>query len=143
MEYLFRMENQPKSPTPSEFSGEWIDLSARVRHLAEDLKCKTAGTHLAAESSALVEDATKLCAHVERLHQEAAALVAEAEARELERAKADHPPAAEEIQLEAVKIHRELHEMRPDFKDIIKALFMWQDDPAERLNQEIQTKSSD
>lgn len=37
-----------------------------------------------------------------------------------------------EIALAAIEIEREAHTLKADLKDVIKALFMWKDDPAER-----------
>jgi len=41
-------------------------------------------------------------------------------------------PAAERA---AIEIQREQHVMKPDPKDILKAVFMWRDDPRERTNR--------
>ncbi|MBK1826630.1 hypothetical protein [Haloferula rosea] len=35
----------------------------------------------------------------------------------------------------AVQISREEHTLKPEVKDVLKALFMWRDDPAERANE--------
>lgn len=34
----------------------------------------------------------------------------------------------------AIAIEREQHELKPQFKDVLKAIFMWQDDPRERAS---------
>jgi hypothetical protein len=44
-------------------------------------------------------------------------------------------PEPGEIEKESIEIQRESHELRSDFKDIIKALFMWRDDPEERVRE--------
>lgn len=36
---------------------------------------------------------------------------------------------------EAVQIEREHHEAKGEFLDVVKALFMWRDDPVERVRQ--------
>ena len=43
--------------------------------------------------------------------------------------------AVDEIERETIQIQRESHELRNDFKDILKALFMWKDDPEERIKE--------
>lgn len=40
----------------------------------------------------------------------------------------DHPEVAQA----AIQIEREAHTLKPDFMDVLKALFMWKDDPVER-----------
>ncbi|MCH7228433.1 hypothetical protein [Haloferula sp. A504] len=37
-----------------------------------------------------------------------------------------------EVAMAAVEIEREAHTLKPDFMDVLKALFMWKDDPVER-----------
>ena len=34
---------------------------------------------------------------------------------------------------EAIQIEREAHTMKPEFMDVVKALFMWKDDPVKRV----------
>lgn len=119
----------------------WIDLSTRVRELASGLKLKAAGSHFAADADHLAQDASLLCDHVERLHADVIDLLANLEAHlplpETD-APADARPAdltQEEIRRAAIQIQREHHELRNDFKDVIKALFMWRDDPVERVRE--------
>ncbi|MDB6079363.1 MAG: hypothetical protein JWO82_3110 [Akkermansiaceae bacterium] len=33
----------------------------------------------------------------------------------------------------AIDIERDAHTLKPEFKDVLKALFMWKDDPAKRV----------
>ena len=35
----------------------------------------------------------------------------------------------------AVQIEREAHTLKPEFMDVVKALFMWKDDPVQRARQ--------
>ncbi|MFN5868466.1 MAG: hypothetical protein ACK46A_03945, partial [Akkermansiaceae bacterium] len=44
---------------------------------------------------------------------------------------------SEALNQEIIRIQREKHEMRKDIKDILKALFLWVDDPKERLREKI------
>lgn len=144
MGYRFRMENQPYSPPSSDFSSEWIDLSQRIRTRAFDLSSRTAGTHLAGDAAALANDVLKLCDHVERIHHGAGELLSSDGSADPIRIGEVRPELkADDAQREAVKIRREGHEMRPDLKDIIKALFMWQDDPVERARTAREPTSGD
>lgn len=122
-----------------DLSPSWIDLSTRVSELAASLKLKAAGTELAAEADHLSQETDRLCSHVERLHADVIDLVENLEARlplpEAD-ASADGKPVAvahDEVQEESIQIQREKHELRNDFKDVLKALFMWVDDPVERV----------
>lgn len=147
------LENLPYSPNMSENIHEsfkeidrdldhsWIDLSTRVRELASGLKLKAAGSHFTADADHLAQDVSLLCDHVERLHADVIDLLANLETH-LPLPETDAPADAkagdlvqEEIRREAIQIQREHHELRNDFKDIIKALFMWRDDPAERVRE--------
>jgi hypothetical protein len=119
----------------------WIDLSTKVRELAAGLKLKAAGSHFAADADHLAQDASLLCDHVERLHADVIDLLASLEAH-LPLPETDSPADAkagdltqEEIRKEAIQIQREHHELRNDFKDVIKALFMWRDNPVERARE--------
>ena len=146
-------ESGSYSPTMSESLNEsfkeidrdldhsWIDLSTRVRELASGLKLKAAGSHFAADADHLAQDASLLCGHVERLHADVIDLLANLEVHlplpETD-APADTKPGdinQEEVRKEAIQIQREHHELRNDFKDIIKALFLWRDDPVERVRE--------
>lgn len=42
------------------------------------------------------------------------------------------PEDQPEVAMAAVEIEREAHTLKPDFMDVLKALFMWKDDPVER-----------
>lgn len=145
MGYRFRMENQPYSPDDIDFSTAWIDLSKRVRDMAQGLSSRTVGTHLAADTATLAEDVSRLCDHVERIHRDAGELLAQPDDEDDRVRLGEVSPAlkAEAPQREAVRIRREGYEMRPDFKDIIKALFMWQDDPVERASATAKQKQQD
>ena len=39
-----------------------------------------------------------------------------------------------EVAKAEIEIRREEHELKPDAKDVIKAIFMWKDDPQERVS---------
>lgn len=134
-EYRYRMENELEdaySEVDRDLSVEWLQLSERVRTLLGQLGTKAQATELAGDISTLTTETTRLCDHLERIHQDVAKLLVELDEKLPEidlNSPAVHP---DEVQREAIQIHRETHELRADFKDIIKALFMWQDDPVER-----------
>ncbi len=115
-----------------EISSHWLQLSARVRRHAEALSAKATGTELAADSESLAVETRKLCDHFDRLHFDVEKLLLQ-----LDDTLGDEVPSTieaetDEVQREAIRIQQESHEMRADLKDVIKALFMWRDDPAER-----------
>jgi hypothetical protein len=112
----------------------WIELSDRVRDLAAALKLKAAGTALAADAAHLAQETSQLCGHVERLHADVIDLVSKLEAQSPfpePDAKAA-PLNSEEVDKGYNRIQRENHELRADFKDVLKALFLWRDDPSDR-----------
>jgi hypothetical protein len=119
----------------------WIELSSRVSELAASLKLKSAGTELAADADHLSQETDRLCRHVERLHAEVIDLVENLESRipfrEADASPKRNPADVEhdEVQKESIQIQREKHELRNDFKDVLKALFMWVDDPVERVRE--------
>lgn len=43
------------------------------------------------------------------------------------------PEAEPEVESAALDIEQEAHTLKPEFKDVVKALFMWKDDPVERV----------
>ena len=118
-----------------DLSHSWIELSSSVRTLAADLKLKAAGTAIAGDADHLSHETSRLCDHVERLHEEVIDLLENIESH-LPLGDADSQfssPADQELEKEKILIQRESHELRSDFKDILKALFMWKDDPKERV----------
>lgn len=124
------MENQldhAVSELGHDLSSDWQTLSADVRSRVASLQVSTSEAELAP----LKRDVAKLCDHLERLHRDAAELLAS-----LEETPAEADVASTtEFDRAAIRIQRESHEGRADLKDIIKALFMWQDHPAERVRE--------
>lgn len=113
----------------------WIELSDRVRDLAAALKLKAAGTTLAADADHLSRETDRLCGHVERLHADVIDLVNKLESQ-VPFPEPDAQPVPlkpEEVEHEYGRIQRENHELRADFKDVVKALFLWRDDPNDRV----------
>jgi len=123
-----------------DLSISWIDLADSVRDLATDLKLKTAGTIFAAEADHLSQQTSRLCDHVAKIHADVIDLIENIETHlplpESDAAKAANPNL-DALDQEKIQIQREKHELRNDVKDVLKALFMWVDDPKERLRQKL------
>lgn len=122
-----------------ELSPSWTSLSAEVCQLAADLKLKAASTNLAGDAEHLFQQTSRLCSHLERLHTDVISLLENVETRlplikQTELGNDAVPPEVDEDQVddEKIQIQREMHELRSGYRDIIKALFMWKDDPVER-----------
>ncbi|RYD34892.1 MAG: hypothetical protein EOP87_08345 [Verrucomicrobiaceae bacterium] len=121
--------HEASSEVTRDLSPEWLDLSSRVRRLA-----------VASSSSdgALAQEALKLCEHVERLHADVEHL--------LVRLRAEDGPLVGSIDARAgepdiidkanIEIQREMHQ-KSDLQHIIKALFMWKDDPVQRVRERV------
>jgi hypothetical protein len=62
-----------------------------------------------------------------KTHRETRNLLPEAEATQA-------PKQLDVVDAE-IEIGRKEHEHKPEFKDILKAIFMWHDDPHERANE--------
>jgi hypothetical protein len=123
------------SDVDHDLSAEWLELSTRVRSLVDQMQKKAKGTILAGDATTLAADTAKLCDHVERVHLDVGKLLVELDQQMPEMDFTPSNVDAAEIQREAIQIHRESHELRANFKDIIKALFMWQDDPVARARE--------
>ena len=123
-----------------DLSNSWIELSGKVRDLATDLKLKTAGTIFATEADHLSQQTSRLCDHVAKLHADVIDLIENIETHlplpESYAANSEIPDP-EALDQEKIQIQRENHELRNDVKDVLKALFMWVDDPKERLRQKL------
>lgn len=118
---------EASSEVSRDLSPEWLVLSASVRRLAEEAK--------AGSDKALAEEALRLCDHVERLH---------ADVEHLLQSLGDNPEVlagtlsarageTSEIDRANIQIQREMHQ-KGDLLHVIKALFMWKDDPRGRLD---------
>lgn len=115
----------------------WIELSDRVRELAAALKLKAAGTQLAADAAHLSQETDRLCGHVEHLHTDLIDLMdkLDNQAPLPESDVRPTPTKPEEVDRAYDRIQRENHELRADFKDVLKALFLWRDDPKDRARK--------
>jgi len=115
------------SEVSRDLSPEWLDLSSRVRRLAA-----AAPT----EDGPLAQEAVRLCEHVERLHADVELLLANLRAGDGPLAGTIEARAGEPdiIDRENIQIQREMHQ-KSDLQHIIKALFMWKDDPVKRVRE--------
>jgi hypothetical protein len=119
-----------------DLSPSWIELSDRVRVLSAALKLKAAGTALAADADHLAQEAARLCGHVERIHADVNDLVGKLETQiPIPEPDVRSSPKSEANELEWMRIQRENHVLRADFMDVLKALFMWRDDPRDRVEK--------
>ncbi|MFT3989875.1 MAG: hypothetical protein QM680_00555 [Luteolibacter sp.] len=121
-----------------DLASEWIELCTRVRQAALELSTKAQNTALAEEASSLALEIGHLTEHVERMHGDVQGLLAEMDEQvafpENADATVNRRPEVEgpEIDQENIQIRREQHELRADFRDVLKALFLWKDDPVLR-----------
>lgn len=138
------METSPKSivqKLDEDLSPSWIELTEHVRSLAFDLKIKTASSHFSSEAEHLSSQIDILSAHVKTLHKDALNFIENLETKfplhepDLSAEPPSAPIDPHTINKEKIRIQRETHELRNDFKDILKALFLWVDDPVERLRR--------
>jgi hypothetical protein len=118
---------ESSSDVSRDLAPEWLELSSRVKRLA-----------MAAPpaNSALATEALRLCDHFERLHADVEDL--------LVGLKSDDGPLAgtlaarahepSEIDHANLEIQREMHQ-KSDLIHIVKALFMWKDDPVQRVRE--------
>ena len=107
---------------------QWVELSESVRRYAA-ASLENPGDEDAMK--ALAAEAMTLCDHVDRLQSDLGDLV-----QALENADSgsnDAEPNEHEIDMAAVEEHQETHETPDQPLDILKALLMWRNDPAERV----------
>jgi len=121
-----------------ELSPEWLQTSKLVRDLSTNLEADATGTPLAASAQELSANVRKLCDHVERLHHDVEQLLGQFDNPEVPeefRYEGDSTEIPEEeVQKENIQIQREMHQ-QSDLQHIIKALFMWKDDPTDRVRE--------
>jgi hypothetical protein len=121
-----------------ELSPQWLKTSKLVRELSTNLETEATGTPLAASAQELAANVGKLCDHLERLHSDVEQLLGRFDDPEIpveyryDGDSAEIPE--EEVQKENIQIQREMHQ-QSDLQHIIKALFMWKDDPTDRVRE--------
>lgn len=107
---------------------QWVKLSNNVREQVADCLDRKAD-----EDSviALARKVLTLCDHVDQLHRDLSGLLGALEGSATDSGKKE--PDEREIDFAAVEEQRETHDTRSTPLDILKALLMWRDDPAERV----------
>jgi hypothetical protein len=131
----WQMEETTETATTEasrDLSPAWHELIARVRGHA-----RRTIDDPAADARELAHGALTLCAHLERLHAGVEHLLAGGIPPAPAAQRPDVQPAEglTDEEKQALKIQRELHEPS-SVRDVIKALFLWQDYPEERLEQD-------
>jgi hypothetical protein len=124
-----------------DLSDTWINLSEKVRKLADNLKIKAKGSEFAAEADDLSKETARICDHVTKFHTDINNLIEKIETQlPLSEPDVAVPPMindSEALNQEIIRIQREKHELRKDIKDIFKALFLWVDNPKECLQEKL------
>lgn len=118
----------PLEKTKEDIDPKWVELSQSVRRYAA-ASLENPGDEDALK--AFAAEAMTLCDHVDRLQSDLGDLV-----QALENADSgsnDAEPNEHEIDMAAVEEHQETHETPDQPLDILKALLMWRNDPAERV----------
>lgn len=124
--------HEASSEISRELSPQWLELSSRVRRLAiETQSTGSSGTALDAE-------ALRLCDHVERLHSDVEQLLVTLHTDDIHGAPQETlpPPPIEAIDEANIQIQDEMHQ-KSDLSHVIKALFMWKDDPVKRVREHV------
>ncbi|MEP2775295.1 MAG: hypothetical protein ABJQ29_06095 [Luteolibacter sp.] len=111
----------------------WIELSKEIRDLSAELKQKAADSPLCADVDRLSIKTDSLCDHVERIHADVIDLLENLDTR-LDLTPEHASQTDKELEKEKIQIQREQH-TQSNIKDVIKALFMYVDDPKERVAQ--------
>lgn len=119
-----------------ELSSQWLALSDRVRQQALSLKSRTVGTALSEEASALAQDSEKLCDHFERLHGDIENLLNLLDGEEMESDGTQSALTSKETACQSIEAQDKDHRESDSLKDVIKALFMWRDDPTKNHQSE-------
>lgn len=110
---------------------QWTELLQRVREKANTCLKDQSDCSPPAD---LAREAIRLCSHVDRMHADLRELIDSLDATHADGTGAsDKTPDEHEIDMAAIEVQQETHEMSTDPRDILKALLMWRDDPAERV----------
>ena len=120
--------NDTLEKTKEDIAPRWVELSQSVRRYAASSLEKPGDENAA---KALASEALALCDHVDRLHDDLRGLLGALEAGDVAKKKSE--PTEDEIDMAAVEEHHETHETPDEPLDILKALLMWRNDPADRV----------
>lgn len=131
------MDHPTSDIPPDVLSPSWPEATGEIRSLLAKLSPVVRNSPSAQDYERLQALTLRLCSHLEQIHQQAAKYLDEPE-KSLPSGgsysvhKEQNP---EEFVREAIQIERESHEHQGSFKEIIKALFLWQDHPDERIEK--------
>lgn len=114
----------------------WAEFVAKIRSVSADLKMRTTGTEQSQLAARLFHDVSILCDHVETIHAEVPELIADLRNRYPDKGKKTTSPEidSDEVEMEKIQIQREQHD-KSDIIQVVKAMFMWVDDPVERVKE--------
>jgi hypothetical protein len=119
-------------PTPQKNEANWRSLAQLIHHQASTIRDLTANTPFASQTAELAQNTRALADQIEHLADAAPAWTSHLTQ------PADQPPSPatlDEINREMIQIQRETHNAPTELMDIVKALFMWRDTPAERIRE--------
>jgi len=124
--------HEASSEISRELSPQWLELSSRVRRLA--IETQSTGS----SGAALAAEALRLCDHVERLHSDVEQLLVTLHTDDIHGTPLETlpPPPIEAIDEANIQIQDEMHQ-KSDLSHVIKALFMWKDDPVKRVRENV------
>lgn len=131
MEPMLDSEEQKLDDAISDRS---IQLSRQVRQRAAALRLKAEPTPLAADALILATEVGDLCDYVEQLHEKVKIFLSNIETVPLPVDDSETSHLSPEDR-KALLIQREIHELPPTALGTLKALFMWQDTPEDRLRE--------
>jgi len=114
-----------------DLSSKWLALSSQVKDGANSIQAKTVGTGLGSETTALASDTQQLCNHFERIHADVEKLLLLLNGESFDSSKSDSILDSTSSQKQVLIAQENDHKENDTLKDVIKALFMWRDDPAE------------
>lgn len=117
-------------PDPCKFAGmdNLLDPDTCAR-LQQRLREAEARTTEALETKGGEESLRNATEQLLKTHREIRQMIQSAEKSPEQAQAKEHPGTVEQA---AIATQREEHELKPEFKDVLKAIFMWKDDPRER-----------
>lgn len=114
-----------------ELERHWLTLSADVRTKAQAMQRNTMGTPLNLDATELAAATEELCRHFEKTHHSVETLLGFLDPGSNPPPHSELQATSSEAQHQALIAQAKDHAENDSLKDVIKALFMWRDDPAE------------
>lgn len=116
-----------------ELSPQWFHVTQAVKSMAADLAADAIGSLLEARAQQLADETAKLCEHVDRVHHNVQNLLNQS-GSDIRFADNKTTEKDDVVLEEILETQKEMHR-ESSVPQIIKALFMWKDDPTERASQ--------